>query len=150
MRHVVFVSLVLVLLGCASTAPIERVDLSAPGWEIRQGQALWKADEEKPEIAGDIVLSTHPSGADYLQFSKTLPLLSAHLDVSGWAIEFTPENKRYSGKGLPPKRVGWLQVMRALRGETLHKPWRLIYPSPDFIAVENDASGERLEIHFQK
>jgi hypothetical protein len=138
------------LAGCATPAPGPVVDLAAPGWEVRQGQALWKPDGEKPEIAGDFVLSTHPTGGIYLQFSKTVPIVSARLGGGRWEIEFPPENKRYSGRGNPPKRIVWLQLARAIEGAELPERWQVIHPSKDFLALENGENGERLEVHFQK
>lgn len=146
-----FVSaLALLLAACAGTAPLPPLDLSAPGWQVRQAQAVWKPGAEKPEIAGDLVLSSHPSGGTYLQFSKTLPLVSARLTGTAWEVEFPPEQKRYSGRGNPPKRIVWLQLIRALDGGRISDRWRVVRPSTQFMALQNDESGERLEVHFQQ
>jgi hypothetical protein len=141
----------LLLAACATPGPIAPVDLSAPGWEMRQGQAVWKPDAEKPEIAGDLVLSIHSSGAAFLQFSKTLPIVSARLQPGAtWEVEFAPENKRYSGRGHPPARIVWLQLLRVMEGERIPERWKLSHPSGEYVALENPESGERLEAHFQK
>ena len=136
--------------GCRSTAPLPPLDLAAPGWEVRQGQALWRPGGGKPEIAGDVVLSRHPRGDAFVQFSKTLPIVSGRLSPGTWQIEFPPEDKRYSGGGNPPKRLVWLQLLRALEGAALDDRWLLAHPSDRFIALEDPHSGERLEVHFQQ
>jgi hypothetical protein len=148
-----FMAVAAVLLaGCAGGPRPERAaaDLSAPGWEVRQGQAVWRPDAGKPEIVGDVVVATHPSGSASVAFSKTLPIVSGTLSPGGWEIEFAPEGKRYSGRGNPPKRLVWLQMLQALEGGEAPARWNLIRPSKDFIGLENLESGERLEVHFQK
>lgn len=137
-------------MGCQSTAPLPPLDLSSPGWRVQQGQAVWKPGEGKPEIAGDLVLSRHPSGDAFVQFSKTLPIVSGRLSPNRWQIEFPPENKRYSGGGNPPRRIVWLQMLRALEGARISERWTVSRPSDKYIALEDFHSGERLEVHFQQ
>jgi hypothetical protein len=149
LKKLIFLVAVLLPIGCGTPAPAPAVDLSAPGWQVQQGQALWKPDAKKPEIAGDVVLSTHPTAGTYLQFSKTLPIVNARLGAGRWEIEFPPENKQYSGGGNPPKRLVWLQIIRAIDGQKISDRWRVIRPSDRFVALENDETGERLEVHFQ-
>jgi len=149
-REIVLVSLFLMfLLGCVTSGPMAPLDMSAPGWQVRQGQAIWKPDSKKPEITGDIVLAANPSGNSYLQFSKTMPIVSAQTTPDRWSVEFPPENKHYSGGGTGPARLVWVQLLRVIEGRELKGDWRLIYPSKEFIALEDDESGERLEVHFQ-
>ena len=145
-------SLVLIA-GCASPAggkSAPPLDTSAPGWTVRQGQALWQPDDKKPEIVGDVVLSTHPSGMSYIQFSKTLPILSARLYPDGWEFENTPENKRYSGSGKPPNRIAWLQLLSVLDGQETSGRWTVARPSPDYVTLEDEFRGERLQVQIQK
>lgn len=149
----VWLVLCLLACGCASAPKTEQapIDTSAPGWEMRQGQAVWKPGADKPEIAGDVVLSTHAaSGTAHIIFSKTLPIVSGRLGSGAWSIDFAPENKSYSGHGDPPKRIVWLQMLRALEGSKSPERWKVIHPSTDYIALEDLDSGERLEVHFQK
>jgi hypothetical protein len=136
--------------GCASSGPMAPLDLSAPGWQVKQGQAIWKPETKKPEITGDIVLATNPNGTSYVQFSKTLPIVSAQTTSEGWAVEFPPENKHYSGRGNGPKKIVWLQLLKVIEGRELGEYWQLVHPSSDFVALENEESGERLEVHFQR
>jgi hypothetical protein len=142
--------LCLVFCGCSSFAPVPPLDLAAPGWQVRQGQAIWKPADDKPEITGDLLLSLHPSDGAFIQFTKTLPIVSARLSAKSWEIEFPPENKRYSGRGQPPKRIGWLQLIRAIEGHEVPGRWTLIRPSNQFVGLLNAETGERLEVHFQE
>jgi len=128
---------------------MEQVDLKSPGWHVRQGQALWKPDAKKPEIVGDFLLATNPDGNSFVQFSKTFPIVTAQTNPRGWSAEFPPENKHYAGRGMGPKRIVWLQLLRALEGSAPTGYWRVAHPSKEFIVLENEERGERLEVHFQ-
>ncbi len=139
----------LIFAGCRTSGSLPVVDLTAPGWTVRQGQAVWQPDGDKPDIAGDVVISTHPSGGSYVQFSKTLPILSARIGPAGWEFETIPEKKRYSGSGTPPRRIVWLQLLRALEGQEISQRWKVANPSPQFIALEDEHSGERLAVQLQ-
>lgn len=144
----------LLSVGCATSsstaAKSERIDLSAPGWTIRQGQALWKPGTDKPEIAGELVVASHPTAGSYIQFSKTLPILSGRITSSGWEFENTTENKQYSGGGNPPSRIVWLQLLRAIEGQEISGRWTVARPSKDFVTLEDEHRGERLQIQVQK
>jgi hypothetical protein len=141
---------ILWITGCATTPPSKAIDLSAPGWSVRQGQALWQPGNDKPEIAGDVVLSTHPSNGQYIQFSKTLPILSARIFPRGWEFENSAEQKHYSGRGNPPDRIVWLQLLRVLEGQKVDNRWTVAYPSGDFVTLEDQFRGERLRVQLQK
>lgn len=139
------------LVGCAALPQkkLPPLDTSAPGWKVRQGQALWKPAEDKPEIAGDVVISMHPQAGAYVQFSKTLPVLSARLAPEGWEFHTIPEDKHYSGGGAPPRRIVWLQMLRVLEGREISDRWTVAHPSDLYISLEDPFAGERLEIRFQ-
>ena len=138
------------LAACLSPGSRPPVALDAPGWRVRQGQALWRTEAKKPEIAGDVILSTHPAGGSSIQFLKTLPILSARVWPGGWEFNNTPENETHSGGGDPPKRVVWLQLLRALEGREVADRWTVARPSDRYIVLENPNSGERLELQFQE
>src|SRR4051812_7627846 len=106
----------LLTLGCRTGPPPVPVDLSQPGWHLRQGQALWRSKQQAPEIAGEIVLATNRNARAFVEFLKNpLPLLSAEINPDGWHVEFIPEKRRFSGRGRPPRRLLWLQLLQALQ-----------------------------------
>src|SRR5580765_7813038 len=120
------IALVLVLLlGCRSGPPFAPLNLSAPGWHTRTGQAIWKPDRSKPEIVGDLLTASDDSGNAYLQFSKAFPIVSARLSNERWEIEFPPQNKHYSAPGSPPARIVWLQLLREITGNSVNNRWKL-------------------------
>jgi hypothetical protein len=137
--------------GCSALPQkkLPALDISAPGWEVRQGQALWKPGEDKPEIVGDVVLSVHPQAGSYVQFSKTLPILSARLAPEAWEFHAIAEDKRYSGGGKPPRKIVWLQMLRVLDGEEISERWSVVRSSNRLITLEDSFRGERLEVRFQ-
>jgi hypothetical protein len=147
-----FLALLLALLafglGCATPAPFGQVDLSLPGWKTRNGQALWRPGRDKPEIVGDLVVARHEDGRAYLQFSKALPIVSARVSAQGWEAEFPPQNKRYAARGKPPRRIVWLQLLNALRGEPVSPNWSVNSTGPDQLILEDSNTGERLDVHF--
>lgn len=148
---IVATAAILLLAACGTTrqSSLAPLDISAPGWSVRQGQALWRPAGENPEIAGDVVISSHPSAGSYVQFSKTLPILSGRLGPGGWQFETIPENKRYSGRGQPPRRIVWLQLLRAIEGQEISDRWSVARPSDNYIALEDTHSGERLKVRLQ-
>ncbi|MGZ8938010.1 MAG: hypothetical protein ACXW32_02235, partial [Limisphaerales bacterium] len=67
----------------------------------------------------------------------------------GWELHAIAQNKRYSGGGKPPRRIVWLQLLRALDGQELSERWLVAKPSEAYIALEDPHTGERLELTFQ-
>src|SRR5436190_1004987 len=72
------------LVGCR-TAPLPPVNLHEPGWTVREGQAVWKRDQNTPEIAGEVLLATRPDGCTFVQFTKTpFPMIIAQTTTNHW------------------------------------------------------------------
>src|SRR5204862_5812199 len=91
------------------------VNLNEPGWKIRRGQAVWKPNKSAPEIAGELTFASNPDGRAVLEFTKTpFPIAVAQVTSNQWQIEFPAQQKRFSGRGRPPARIGWLQLCLAL------------------------------------
>ena len=137
------------LLGCASGPPLAPVDLTAPGWRMREGQAIWKPGADAPELVGDIVLATYSTGS-YVRFSKTLPIVNARWEGDRWEAEFPPQNKRYSGGGNPPKRIAWFNLLKGMEGRELPEDWIFSEGADGSALLVNHKTGERLEVHFSK
>ena len=136
------------LAGCVSRQPLPPLDTSAPGWTVRQGQALWRPDEDKPEVVGDVVLSVHPQAGMFVQVSKTLPILSARLAPDAWEFNAIAQQKVYSGGGSPPDRISWLQALLVIDGAEAASRWSVARPSDKYLLLENSHTGERLELKF--
>ena len=133
--------------GCLTMRSLAKVNLSEPGWTIRQGQAVWQPGPKSPEIAGELLLATRPDGSTFVQFTKTpFPFAIAQTASNGWQIEFPPQNKRYAAPGKPPGRIVWFQLPNALTGKPLAKGWTW-HNSGTSWQLKN-SSGESLEGYF--
>ena len=123
-------------IGCRTMAPLPPVNLSEPGWTLRQGQAVWKAKREAPDLAGELLLATHPDGRALLQFTKTpLPFVTVQLSGESWQIEFPPQQRRFAGTERPPARLLWVHL-----AESLSPPW----PETTAGANHSNATSPRL------
>lgn len=137
------------ITGCRTTPPLPPADFSTGGWQVRQGQAIWKPAKSRPELAGDILLATRTNGNFLVQFTKTpFPLAAARVDDGQWLIEFGASQRRFAGPGPPPTRFVWFQLPPALDGKGLKSPWRFTHPAADTWRLENWFTGETLEGGF--
>jgi len=135
--------------ACQTPKPLPSINLSEPGWTLREGQALWRSSKDAPEIAGEITLALHPDGRALIQFTKIpLPLLSAQTTRTGWRIEFIPEHRRLSGTGVPPAGLIWLHLLRSFNGVAPRAPLHLEKLADGGVRLENPASGESVTAYL--
>jgi len=129
---------ILALLTACQTGPkLKPVDLSEPGWKLHRGQALWQLKRDAPEIAGEVVLAVNTDGRAFIQFLKNpLPLMSAEVGPNGWHIDFIPQKRSFSGRGIPPRPLIWLHLLRGLQQ---------IVPPEDFTMWTTFEGGTRIE-----
>lgn len=134
--------------GCLSfSGRLPAVNLQAPGWALRQGQAVWKLPSG-PEIAGEVLLATGPTNQSFVQFSKSpFPVLIGQTSGTRWQVELPTQKKSYAGPGLPPKRLMWLYLPRAIRGQPLPAHWIWKQAESNW-RLENQKTGEAIEGFF--
>jgi len=148
LRPLLPAALLICLTACRTVGVLPPVDLSEAGWTIRQGQALWRSRAGAPEIAGEILLATHPDGREFVQFTKSpFPLVAVQTTTNGWQLEAPVHNQRFSARGRPPARILWFQLPRAAAGSTLPGNWSW-QNAPDGWRLENQATGESLQGYF--
>jgi len=136
----------LALCGCRSLPLHPPIDLSGPGWIVREGQAVWRPRAGADGVAGDLVVATHPDGRSVVQFTKTpLPFLVAQRTAEGWQAQFIPRNKTYSGRGEPPARLLWLHLPEALARGSAGNGFRFTTNATGGWRFERITSGESLE-----
>jgi hypothetical protein len=136
--------------GCATLSkPLPPVNLQQPGWNVRLGQAIWKLPTQGDhDIAGEVLVATGPDDKSLVQFSKTpFPILVGQTCGNHWQVDLPPQNKRYAGPGLPPKRLIWLYLPRAVEGKSLPRRWRWTNSGSDW-RLENQKTGEAIEGYF--
>jgi hypothetical protein len=136
-------ALLALLPACRTTLP--PADLSAPGWRVRHGQAIWKPSANEAEIAGELLLAVNADGYALAQFSKSpFTLVDARFTPGGWRIEFPLRRDRASGEGDLPARIVWFQLPAAGFGRTPGADWRFTGGSGGW-RWENLRTGETLE-----
>jgi hypothetical protein len=141
------IALLLALAACR-TPPLPALDLSEPGWHVRRGEAVWRANRDAPEIAGEMLLATNANGDALLQFTKTpFPLVVARTTAESWQMESPSRNKRRSGRGAPPSGVIWFQLPRALSGAALPDDWSWSLSRYQW-RLDHRPTGEWLEGYF--
>src|SRR5262245_37969371 len=75
--------LLLLFAGCASAPLRAPLDLSGPGWTVREGQAVWQAGPTAPGVAGELLVATHADGSSLQQFIKPpLPFVLAQQNTN--------------------------------------------------------------------
>ena len=133
------------LAGCRSLAPLPPVNLGEPGWNVRQGQAVWRTGKKAPELAGEVMVASHEDGRALVQFTKTpLPFVVAQTTTNSWQVDFIPNNRRYSGLGFPPTRLIWLHLLPCLSGARPLKPLVFQRTGDHEWKLENRATGEMI------
>lgn len=135
--------------GCRLLAPpLPPADLHQPGWTVLKGQAVWRLPHAQTELAGDLVLGMASDGRAYVQFTKSpFPLLVAQENLNQWEVSFPSQNKHYSGRGAPPKRLMWLYLPRILKGAPPPKGW-VWRRDANRWHLENPKTGESVEGFF--
>ncbi|HMJ89272.1 MAG TPA: hypothetical protein VK530_05625 [Candidatus Acidoferrum sp.] len=137
-------------VGCHSIQPMPVANLSEPGWKVQHGQGVWRASEDAPEIAGEILFATHRDGRTVLHFAKNpIPFVNVQTSNALWRVEFVPQQKTFSGKGAPTTRLIWVHLSRALSGEKTQSPLRLKRQSQGEFTFENSSTGESISGFLQ-
>lgn len=135
--------------GCRTAAPFPPADVSAPGWHLQQGQAIWKPANNRSDLAGDLLLATNANGDYFVQLTKDpFPVVTAESVEGQWQIEFGADEHAWRGRGEPPARFVWFQLPRALLGEKIAGSWHFEMVTTNSWRLENKHTGETLEGGF--
>jgi hypothetical protein len=136
----------LALAGCQTIPTLPPVNLTEPGWAVRQGQVVWRSKADAPEIAGELLVAVNPDGRSFVQFTKTpLPFIVAQTTSNSWQIHIVPLNKTYSAHGRPPARLAWLHLPPCLAGAPPPKKWQWEKLENGGFRFQNPSTGELLE-----
>ena len=128
--------------GCRSLPP---ADITAPGWSVRQGQAVWHRPDGG-EIAGELLVAQGPAARWVVQFIKTpFPLMLGQLTAQAWEVTIPTEKRHFSGPGNPPTKILLLHLPRALSGLPLARDLKWENDSSAHWKLSNLKSGEYLE-----
>ena len=137
----------LLLSGCMTAPALPPVDLSQPGWDVRESPALWRPRRDAPELAGELLVAVH--GKDRLvQFSKQgLPVVTAVVTSNRWQVTSALRAGTHGGRLPAPAGVLWFAVDASPPTTRLERPWRLDEEGPeDRWRLTNTRTGEFLEV----
>lgn len=135
----------LVFCGCQSTRQNLFV-AAGPGWQVEQGQALWRPKAKAPELGGDLVVARDHTGRCLIQFDKTpMEIFSAQITSNRWLIKFPQRKMNFSGATPPPTRLAWLYLPAALAGRPLPGCFHFTQKPDGGWRLENSRTGESLE-----
>jgi hypothetical protein len=136
--------------GCRILPTLPPADLSGPGWTIREGQAVWRLPAGKGEIAGEILVASQADGRAVVQFTKTpFTLVLAQATPERWETAFPTQERRYAGRGAPPRRLLWLHLPHVLAGGPLPQGWQW-HEDEHGWRLEHPGSGESLDGYFSR
>ena len=148
----IFIILLLIapwLTSCRTAPPLPAANLSAPGWHVMQGQAVWQPPGNRPELTGDLLLATNVNGNFFVQLTKNpFPIVTAEAIGDAWQIEFGADQHPWRGRGKLPTRFGWLQLPRALLSGQTAGSWRFENIATNTWRLANSHTGESLEGGF--
>lgn len=137
------------LTACRTAPPLPPADLSAPGWRVLQGQAVWQPPGNRPELTGDLLLATNANGNFFVQFTKDpFPLVTAEALDGRWQISFGADDHAWRGQGAPPSRFGWFRLPPALLDGKTSGNWRFENMTTNSWRLENLRTGETVEGAF--
>jgi hypothetical protein len=120
--------------------------LSASGYRLQQGQALWKPTKSRPELAGELLLATKTNGDFFVHFTKTpFTLATARKVGDQWQIDLGSGDYHRRGHGPPPVRFVWFQLPKALAGAGVSGNWSFDRVTTNSWRLENHRTGEALQ-----
>jgi hypothetical protein len=135
-------------MSCQTTPSMSAINLSEPGWTLRQGQAVWLTKHDAPEIAGEVLFASHLDGRSMLQFTKTpLPFVTVQTTCASWQVEFAGGQRRFAGARSPSMRLLWVHLARALNGTGLPSSLEFSQHEHGF-ALTNKTNGESITGFF--
>jgi len=139
----------LCLTGCYSNHSYswEPFSPNGPGWSSYEGQAIWKPTPSVPELTGDVFLSVNTNGSAFVQFAKTVPILTAQIQSNIWEVQISSPGRTYSGELPLPNRFGWLQLPGVALSQAPPSPWTLTGDISTF-EIHNPETGEDLRGYF--
>jgi hypothetical protein len=110
---------------------------------------VWKPSATASEIAGDLLLATHPQQQLLVEFTKgSLPVLTLQVSPGSWSLHIPTQKRTYTGRGDPPARSAWLVLARDLAGLPPSAGWPLTSSSPNRLRIANPHSGEILDVYL--
>ena len=94
-------------------------------------------------------MASNASGEEFIRFSKDpVDIVWAQRSPEKWMLRIPAFNKVYSGRGGPPRRVGWFQLADAVFRNASASGWQWSGVRDGRWTLTNARTGERLEGFF--
>jgi len=137
------------LTGCRTAPAFSAADISTPGWQVKQGQAVWKPNRNRPEMTGELFLAFHASGDCLVQFTKP-PFSIVEVRAAGerWQVDFGSGQRVWHGNGRPPARIMWFQLAQAQLRQGPDPGWSWRQAADGGWILSNARTGEVLQGRF--
>jgi len=91
------------------------------------------------------------SGEVFIRFSKDpMDIVLARRDSRGWTLDMPAFSKSYSGRGRPPRRIGWFLFADAVFKDTAAPGWDWTGLQEGHWDWGNPRTGERLTGFFNQ
>ena len=133
------------LVGCAGPA-LPPVNFAEPGWQVHEAAAVWRPRRAAPELAGELLVATHPDGRQLVQFSKqALPLVTAQAATNGWNLTSPLRAGRFGGRPPATDRVPWFQLTTLPPSQPFSPRWTLGIETNGAWRLSNPRTGESVE-----
>lgn len=136
------------LTACTTPSDLPPLDVSGPGWQTWQGQAVWDHRFSDDALIGEFVSGvSRAQGISFAELSKGgVPVVRGRRTLEQWEIQFLPMNVAQRGKGpVPSSKWIFLHVPEILNGGPTPEGWRKETP-PGKIILTNAKLKERLEL----
>jgi hypothetical protein len=113
----------------------------------KEGQITWQRKRNAAEISGDLLLALNKNGSALVRFSKDpITVVAAQMTANDWNISFG--GKYYFRGGVHrPAQIIWIYLPEILLNtNSPPKGWSRKIHGPNNTALQNETTGERLEI----
>lgn len=135
------------LASCANMPMRQPLDITGPGWKVREGQATWTPGHAESPINGELTLASGPPNSFFVQFSKPpFTLVTGQASGGSWLLEYPLQRKTLAGREAPPLDRVWFALANALGDQRRPVPgWAFAKTPNGGWALANRRTGERLE-----
>ncbi len=96
-------------------------------------------------------MATNTTGRAFIQFLKNpLPLVTAQIGPEAWQIEFIPEKRHFGGRGVPPRQLFWLHLLRALQQARLPAGVEFGSTPEGGVRIEDKQTGQSITLFLNE
>lgn len=123
------------------------MDLSDPGWVVREGQAVWHRKGADAGIPGRLQVAMHWDGRSVVTFTTPSgDSAVAQIRTNGWQVRAPGAARFVTGRGPLPEWSLWLQLPDGLLGNSaIVTDWTMARERGQPWRFYNDVIGESID-----